>query len=709
MPYRCFNELNGLIRTIRARGLPPGQAFLCADSLSRQLMSRLNPSDTRLLAGETEQLTEPFVRVEGTSERYRFFPASEELPLSGLWHDPVPFSDAGKGQTALQIGPRKSQERGKESEGRTLPPDPTGLPMTPPKPLPLSEEQVKTAPRAAMQYAKDDISVYPGGILMDTVVDIQEKALFKSFEQLPQDAVIENLLLEAVRPGFKRGVAQQLQQPTEQQWRQQKEQALAERSKARKAKPPPPGTLEPSAKVVEKAAPTAGRKKVTFDLPNSPPASGGGDSTRTFDEQPENLLLQLHRLQYMQQLQAEAQQVSKREERLLGAGPSSSLEAAGESGEDKSVHELITRCSLKLKTLKGAKSPQSAEPPPPNSTTAPKGVTRPSRLLKDIEAVEARRLEREADEEGDFLFTLGKKNGSSTLLLPHPTEEPISLACSKGLQGLRALRGRPRVRSPQSMPKAGLICLSRSLLPDRSNFEDNAFISEEEAAENMHAKITEKIDRPSYEIYHGTPTPLEDLDDTTPTLEELAQNFLPTTSYPHDSERSNYPVTIPAWVSRLSKAQNNKMAVPPAAAVLYAMPKDTGGPPIVESMPTDPHSGASQTTEVALAKMSAQEMRNIEELVAGGFVALQRQAHTVDYRHRWEEEKVRLKMIVNEPIHARDPQFMERQEQLLSKWKYPADEISPGYYIKEANLEEVRQSILASKKRRSIFDLQSEA
>lgn len=690
-----------VLRHLREGKLPAERIFLGADSLPRQLMSRLNPSDTRILAAETEQLTEPFVRVEGTSERYRFFPAAEELPLSGLWHDPVPFSDAGKQDTFLKIRPKKAEDLAKKS-AEPFPPDPSGLPMMAPKSLSLSEQQLKTAPRASMQYAADDIAVYPGNIPMDNIVDLQEKALFKSFEKLSQDAVVENLLLNAVRPGFRHGVIQQLQQPTEKQWKEQNAQKGRERAAAGAPKVKGASALTQSSGK-EKAASAAGKKKVTFDLSDSRSKVlkiDDSDNSES-DDAPAKLIQQLQ----MMQRNIQAEQKARKEVRSEPPASDEVLESNNEVSGERSVQELITRCSLKLKALKGTKGRTSAEPPPWNSVAAPEGMKRPSRLLRDIEAMEAR----EADLNYDYREPgTNPRNDATTLLLPQPTEESISLTCSKGLQGLRALRGRPRVRSPRSMPKAELVCLSRSLLPNCPGWEEDALASVEEAPESLLTKETENSQQPSYEIYHDTPTPPEHLIDSTPTFEELEQQFLPTTGYPHDSKRSNYPAAIPQFVSRLSSTQSSRMAVPPAAAVMYALPKESGGPPFVEAMPTDPRSGASQTTETALAKLSAEEMRNIEELVAGGFVALQRQARRVDYRHKWEEEKVRLKMIINEPIHARDPEFLERQEQLLSKWQYPSKEISPGYYIKEANLEEERLSILASKKRRSIFDLQSE-
>ncbi|CDJ52982.1 hypothetical protein, conserved [Eimeria brunetti] len=688
--------------TMAARGLPAVETFLGGDTLPRQLIARLNASDTRLLAGETEQLTAPFVRVEGTSEKYRFFPASEELPLSGLWHDPPLFSDAGKGQTALRFKPKEPSAAHAKSSLSSLPPDPSGLPMTPPRPISLSEEQVKTAPRAAMQYAPEDISVYPGGITMENAVDLQEKALFKSFERLSQDSIVENLMLDAVRPGFKRGVVQQLQQPTTKQWR---EQQRAESIKAKKAEKTPAEPNEPPTKT-EKAAASSG-KKVTFDLPSSSsPQQIGASEGKEAESQLEQLTQRLRQIQREHHANE-----THRKESASGALPSATSDApptgTDEFVGDTLVNELISRCSLKLRTLNGGMKFSSVEPKPQNSTVAPKEMTRPSRLLRDIEAVEVRRNQKKGgNKPGVNGFSPGQQRDDGILYLPQPTEESISLKCSKGIQGLRALRGRPHIRSPQTMPKADLVCLSRTVVPASSDVEEESFISEEEAAENMHEKVIDLIDRPSYEIYHSTPTPPEDLVDATPSLKELARNFVPTTGYPHDANNNNYPAAVPAFVSRLSKSQDSRMSVPPAGAVLYAIPKESGACSIVEAMPTDPRSGASQITEAALANMSAKEIRNVEELVAGGFVALQRQTHKIDYKNPWEDDKLHLKMIVNEPIHARDPLFMQRQKELLDKWKYPANEISPGYYIKEANLEEVRQAILASKQQRSIFDLQ---
>lgn len=676
------------------------ETFLGGDTLPRQLISRLNASDTRLLAGETEQLTVPYVRVEGTSERYSYFPASEELPLSGLWHDPALFSDAGKGQTALQFKPKEPPKAPAQSSRISLPPDPSGLPMTPPRPLSLSEQQVRTAPRAAMQYAAEDISVYPGGIPMENVVDLQEKALFKSFEQLSQDSIVENLMLDAVRPGFKRGVIQQLQQPTNKQWR---EQRRAEAIAAKNEEKPVDPAGQP--KKTEGAATTSG-KRVTFDLPSSSPQEKISEAKES-----ESRLEQL--TERLQQIRCAHQTQETQKKAIVSGvsqGPPSDAPPKGthEFVGDTFVNELISRCSLKLRTLNGGMKVSSVEPKPRNSTVAPKEMTRPSRLLKDIEAVEVRRKQRDGNKLGAHGFRSRQHHEDATLYLPQPTEESISIRCSKGMQGLRALRGRPRIRSPPSMPKADLLCLSKSLLPASQDADAGSFISEEEAVERMHDNAPDSIDRPSYEVYHTTPTPPEDLVDATPSLEELSRNFVPTTGYPHDANNNtNYPAAIPAFVSRLSKSQDSRMSVPPAAAVLYAIPKESEACSIVEAMPTDPRSGASQITEAALANMSAKEIRNVEELVAGGFVALQRQTHKLDYRNPWEDEKLHLKMIVNEPIHSRDPLFTERQNQLLNKWKYPANEISPGYYIKEASLEDIRQAILANKKQRSIFDLQS--
>ncbi|KAL8269736.1 hypothetical protein Esti_006335 [Eimeria stiedai] len=684
--------------TIAARELPPQQAFLGGDSLPLQRFSRLNPSETRIFAGETEQLTEPFVRVEGTSEKYRFYPASEELPLSGLWHTPVGFSDAGKGQTALKFREKKEKKK-EEAEATPLASDPSGLPMARPKALSLPQGRVEAAPRACMQYAPEDIAVYPGGIPMDNVLDLQEKALFKVFEEPSKDTVVENLMLEAVRPGLKRGVAQQLQQPTEQQWMQHQEELRAERARRKKTQGKQ-GALKPK---TDKTASPNLPKKVTFDMSSSSTGLPKDENQfgREGDENPNRMLQQLQQLHHMQLAQLESQEASTRASEKEGRAFSTAGVSSSEVAAEKSVNDLITRCALKLNTLKGTKAPQSAEPAPPNAVTAPKAMSRPARLLKAIEVAEAHRRER-----------VGKpgskqpEEGAAMLLLPQSSEQPVSSSISKSLQGLRALSERPKVRSPRSMPRAELVCLSRSLLPERPAWEEDDFITEEEAAENVHAKVKATVEQPSYEVFHGTPTPKEDLTNATPTLAELEQHFLPTTGYPHDTKRSNYPAAIPSWVSRLFKSENSKMAVPPAAAVLYAMPKEGGGGPAVEAMPTDPRSGASQTTEEALSKLSQQDIRNIEELVAGGFVALQRQTHSIDYRHKWEEEEVRLKMIFNEPVHAKEPYFLDRQNLLLSKWAYPAEQISPGYYVKEANLEEERQAILASKKKRSIFDLQ---
>ncbi|KAL8432167.1 hypothetical protein ACSSS7_004779 [Eimeria intestinalis] len=620
--------------TIAARELPAQQAFLGGNSLPLQRFSRLNPSDARLLAGETEQLSEPFVRVEGTSEKYRFYPASEELPLSGLWHTPVGFSDAGKGQTALRFREKKGDEnRTEEGKARPLAPDPSGLPMTPPKPLSLPQSRVEAAPRACMQYAPEEIAVYPGGIPMDNVLDLQEKALFNVFEEPSKDTLVENLMLEAVRPGLKRGVAQQLQQPTEQQWMQEQEELREEKARRKKTG----GKKGVPSPKTQKATSSGLPKKVTFDVPSSSSRLAKGEEQlgREGDENPNRMLQQLQQLHHMQLAQLESQEESTRASEKEGPAGAAGVPSS-EVAAEKSVNDLITRCALKLNTLKGAtRGPQSAEPAPPNSVTASKSMSRPARLLKAIEAAEARRQGREGK-------PLSKQadEGAATLLLPQSSEEPVSTSISKSLQGLRALRERPRVRSPRSMPRAELVCLSRSLLPERPVWEEDEFISEEEAAENVHAKVKATVEQPSYEVYHGTPTPKEDLTDATPTLAELEQHFLPTTGYPHDTKRSNYPAAIPSWVSRLSKSENSKMAVPPAAAVLYALPKEGAGGPAVEAMPTDPRSGASQTTEEALSKLSQQDIRNIEELVAGGFAALQRQAHSIDYRHKWEEEEV---------------------------------------------------------------------
>ncbi|CDJ32103.1 uncharacterized protein EMH_0042130 [Eimeria mitis] len=649
--------------TIAARRHPVAETFLGGDTLPRQLISRLNASDVRLLAGETEQLTAPFVRVEGTSEKYRFFPASEELPLSGLWHDPPLFSDAGKGQTALKFKPKEPLGT-TNSNTRSLPPDPSGLPMVPPRPISLSEQQVKTAPRAAMQYTPEDITVYPGGIPVENVVDIQEKALFKSFEQLSQDSVVENLMLEAVRPGFKRGAIQQLQQPTDMQWR---EQQHWEKTRAKKAEGEAVVPAEPPTKT-ERAAQTSG-KKVTFDLPSSSsPQQMSSSGTNYAEGELEQLTERLHQIQHANQ----SHETQKRAD-VSGVVPGSAsdglLKGTHESTGDTFVNELISRCSLKLRTLSGDTKFSSVEPKPRNSTVAPKEITRPSRLLKDIEAVEIRRNQRGGSKPGVEGNRSGQHKAGSTLYLPQPTEEPISLKCSKDV-------------------------------------DEESFVSEEEAVEHIHDTVIDPMDKPSYEVYHSTPTPPEDLVDATPTLDELTRNFLPTTGYPHDANNNDYPAAVPAFVSRLSKSRDSRMSVPPAAAVLHAIPKESDACSIVQAMPTDPRSGASQITEVALANMSGKEIRNVEELVAGGFVALQRQTHKLDYRNPWEDDKLHLKMIVNEPIHARDPLFAERQNELLNKWKYPANEISPGYYIKEANLEDVRQAILANKQKRSIFDLQ---
>ncbi|CDI85728.1 hypothetical protein EPH_0060570 [Eimeria praecox] len=519
---------------------------------------------------------------------------------------------------------------------------------------------------------------------MENVVDIQEKALFKSFEQLSQDSVVENLMLDAVRPGFKRGAIQQLQQPTNQQWRKQRE---AEKAKAMKAEEKPLGPADTPSKTERMAA--TGGKKVTFDLPSSPSQQQVSSSgTKETEDQLKQLT---ERLQQIQR-EHDSHDTQKRAS-ASGALPCSASDASSkgthESAGDSFVNELISRCSLKLRTLNGGVKFSSVEPKPQNSAVAPKEMSRPSRLLKDIEAAEARRNQRDGNKPGEG-GSRPQHPEDPTLYLPQPTEEPIALTCSKGMQGLRALRGRPHIRAPQSMPNADLVCLSRSLLPTSSDVVEDSFISEEEASECIHEKIIETVDKPSYEVYHSTPTPPEDLVDATPSLEELSRNFLPTTGYPHDANNNSYPAAIPAFVSRLSKSQDSRMSVPPAAAVLYAIPKESEACSIVEAMPTDPRSGASQITEAALASMSAKEIRNVEELVAGGFVALQRQTHKLDYKNPWEDEKLHLKMIVNEPIHARDPQFTERQNELLRKWKYPANEISPGYYIKEAKLEDVQ-------------------
>ncbi|KAL8444367.1 hypothetical protein Emed_006264 [Eimeria media] len=639
--------------TIAARELPPQQAFLGGDSLPLQRFSRLNPSDARLFAGETEQLNEPFVRVEGTSEKYRFYPASEELPLSGLWHTPVQFSDAGKGQTALRFREKKreEEERGGNTEARALTPDPTGLPMTRPKPLSLPQRRVEAAPRACMQYAPEDIAVYPGGIPMDNVLDLQEKALFKVFEEPSKDTVVENLMLEAVRPGLKRGVTQQLQQPTEQQWMHQQEELRAEKAKRDK----PQGKQGVSTPKTQKTGSSSMPKKVTFDLSSSSASFSSGlvkeedQFGREGDENPNRMLQQLQQLHYMQLAQLESQEEAHKASEW--EGPAAAAAAAAGVTAEKSVNDLITRCALKLNTLKGTTRPQSAEPAPPNSVTAAKTMSRPARLLKAIEAAEARRQGRQG-REGRQALGKRQEEDAATLLLPQSSEQPVSTSISKSLQGLRALRERPKVRSPRSMPRAELVCLSRSLLPERPAWEEDEFISEEEAAENVHAKVKATVEQPSYEVFHGTPTPKEDLTNATPSIAELEQHFLPTTGYPHDDKRSNYPAAIPSWVSRLSKSENSKMAVPPAAAVLYALPKEGGGAPAVEAMPTDPRSGASQTTEEALSKLSQQDIRNIEELVAGGFAALQRQAHSIDYRHKWEEEepeKIKKPEVFKEP------------------------------------------------------------
>ncbi|OEH75574.1 hypothetical protein cyc_03581 [Cyclospora cayetanensis] len=602
--------------TIAERDTPVGETFVGANSLPRQLISRVNPSDTRLLAGETEQMTDPFVRVEGTSERYSFFPASEELPLSGLWHDPVAFNDAGKGQTALKIKPKKASVPARappENVETALQQDPSGLPMTAPRKLQLSEHQIKAAPRAAMQYAAEDITVYPGGISVESVVDLQEKALFKTFEQLSQDALVENLLLEA-----------------------------AARVEAKQAKGiPPKAPVEPSPKKEgSPQQPSAIRKKVTFDFSDAEQSkSKPGDHAAAEDDDAETLHRQLQRLQYLDQREKEQQAAQEHGKSEKDLDAASLPPPAAASEEEKSVQELITRCSLKLKTFTANKGPPSVEPAPRNSAVAPKGMKRPSRLLAAIEATNVRQKLAKTDALEDELSQPGQEKNAATLLLPQATEAPVALTFSTGLQGLRSLRGRAPIPPRRSMPKAELVCVSRTLLPPQPEVGIDDFISEEEAAENAHIRIDEKVERPSYEAFHGTPTPLQDLVNTTPSLEELGQHFLPTTGYPHDVKSGNYPATIPAWVSRLSQTQTSRMAVPPAIAALHALPEESEGAPIVESMPTDPRSGTPQTTETPLADLSTLEMRNIEELVAGGFKALKRQAHKVDYRHRWEEEK----------------------------------------------------------------------
>ena len=196
-----------------------------------------------------------------------------------------------------------------------------------------------------MQYAAEDISVYPGGIPMENVVDLQEKALFKSFEQLSQDSIVENLMLDAVRPGFKRGVIQQLQQPTNKQWR---EQRRAEAIAAKNEEKPVDPAGQP--KKTEGAATTSG-KRVTFDLPSSSPQEKISEAKES-----ESRLEQL--TERLQQIRCAHQTQETQKKAIVSGvsqGPPSDAPPKGthEFVGDTFVNELISRCSLKLRTLNG--------------------------------------------------------------------------------------------------------------------------------------------------------------------------------------------------------------------------------------------------------------------------------------------------------------------------------------------------------------------
>lgn len=694
-------------------------------------------------AGERALAVDSVFTIEGTGEKFSVAASSELLPLSGSHHAPLAFSDKSRNETFLSFE--------KNSPTDTRAPDGEGRAASSLARLELTPQLVQKAPRACMEYGQDRIAVFPGGVAKKEVVDFEEQALYEWMRPLSREAEVEASILECVLPPFRH--QQRSQQLSRRESRlfenrlPSKQEPLPQQGgapAAQPAQPPPPSAI--AAPAGSNAGLLARRRfgpgrRVSFADP--PSRSGAGKALGAAKP-----------LQSLQNLTPRKKDASTASAATL-ASAVSVLPSGGLREEQ--TQRRIARLKVNLRLKEDPEPREPEEEAPPFSLQAPPGVPRSARLLSSREAAEKRQRRRQAlaASGGDCNWSQSSAGGDSTssgeegesslpvLLLPPPQERAAALSSRAALSALRkrrrgaggsaAVEGVERFASyegPWKLREAASEAAATGgeeeggLVPDAclgGAVSDG--VSETRPKWVVPPLGRAARTRRSYELPGDAPTAVEDLagagGSTRNLLEELAaapERFLPYSTFPHESRTSsNRALLAASRVSRMADEAESAATVPPSAdaALLLAKSKDLAAAAAV-------HGGEESRGETARGPFASYSLaaasqtlplREVEELVDGGFKTLRQQMTNEKGFHgsSWQREEVRLKMVVAEPLGGEGPAAQKQQalqEALLKKWLYPEADISPGYYIREEDVEAQKRKLLSAKQNKSVFELQ---
>ncbi|PFH34801.1 hypothetical protein BESB_068340 [Besnoitia besnoiti] len=225
------------------------------------------------------------------------------------------------------------------------------------------------------------------------------------------------------------------------------------------------------------------------------------------------------------------------------------------------------------------------------------------------------------------------------------------------------------------------------------------------------------------------------------TLLPRPKDFTPVTRYPHD-DRSRASLAFlgvseeegtSSGVSRLANCEGDLTTAPSATGVLEMLgEKRKGGKPLAKAAVRPVLLGEA---EGQIQSLDA--LKQVECVVDGGYRFLQLEEKLGDdaeaARHRpgsslWQQHATRKRRkkyeftnsfgdLVVAPflsrafvpvrLQDRDAAFLKNEETLLARYAYPEGQFSPGYYVKEEDIENRRRKVLETKRENmSVFDFQ---
>ncbi|PHJ24469.1 hypothetical protein CSUI_001651 [Cystoisospora suis] len=219
--------------------------------------------------------------------------------------------------------------------------------------------------------------------------------------------------------------------------------------------------------------------------------------------------------------------------------------------------------------------------------------------------------------------------------------------------------------------------------------------------------------------------------------------FVPVTRFPHD-DRCRAPLlegpreNVSSGVSRLANCSEDLTTVPSSMGILNMLgEQDRIGKPVVEAAVGPALLGAHLQGPEAVAAL-----KEVECAVDGGFAFLSQagatardgeglnecrpgtslwQQHTYGRRRRLLDAE-RTTSEMGKPEHAwllssriflpvdmleKDMEFRKAQKTLEDRYAYPEGQFSPGYYVKEEDIETRRRDVLKNREEAiSVFDIQ---